>query len=41
MKGIRMLVEGSYLIFYTIDGANVTIARVLHGARDIESEFNE
>lgn len=31
----RMLVEGSYLIFYRIRAADVQIVRILHGARNI------
>jgi toxin ParE1/3/4 len=29
-----------YVIFYTLDGNNVRIERVLHGARDIEAVFD-
>lgn len=31
---IRMIVAGSYLIFYETDSKSVEIIRVLHGARD-------
>ena len=32
--GLRR-VHGSYLIFYTVDTARVTVIHVLHGARDL------
>src|SRR5690625_435390 len=32
--GIRRRVHGNYLIFYRIDGDQVTVVHVLHGARD-------
>lgn len=38
--GYRMLVVGSYLIFYRIVGdEEVQIARVVHGARDLPALF--
>ncbi len=33
--GIRMLVEGKYLIFYRVGETQVEILRVIHGARDL------
>jgi toxin ParE1/3/4 len=32
--GIRRRVRGNYLIFYRVDGENVVIIHVLHGAMD-------
>lgn len=37
--GYRVFSIGRYLIFYRIIGTNVEIARVIHGARDIENAF--
>jgi toxin ParE1/3/4 len=37
--GLRCLNEGHYRIFYNISDATVQILRVLHGKRDLESEF--
>jgi toxin ParE1/3/4 len=37
--GLRFIVEGEYLVFYTIEKEIVMILRVLHGKRDLESEF--
>jgi len=34
-----MLVQGNFLILYEIDADNVTIIRVLHGARDLTRLF--
>lgn len=34
-EGMRVLVEGSYLILYRYDGRSVEIVRVVHGARDL------
>lgn len=33
-KGIRRRVHGNYQIFYCVDGDQVFVVRVLHGARD-------
>ena len=33
--GMRMLVEGNYLILYRIEPAEVVIVRIVHGARDL------
>jgi toxin ParE1/3/4 len=35
-KGIRRRVHGNYQIFYRIDGNQIYVVRVLHGARDYE-----
>lgn len=37
--GIRMLVFGRYLIFYTIHTDSIKIERVLHSARDLLPNF--
>ena len=34
-KGIRLLIEGRYLILYRIERISVLVARVVHGARDL------
>ena len=38
---LRSLPVGHYIIFYRITDEGVEIARVLHGARDIESIFSD
>jgi toxin ParE1/3/4 len=38
--GLRSIAFRRYVIFYTTDGADVRIDRVLHGARDIEAMFD-
>jgi toxin ParE1/3/4 len=40
-KGIRSLAMAPYVIFYEALPDGVIIARVLHGARDVEAEFKE
>jgi plasmid stabilization system protein ParE len=35
-RGIRRRVHGNYLIFYLPDETEITVLRVLHGARDFE-----
>ena len=35
--GVRRRVHGAYLIFYRIDGDDVSILHILHGARDYEA----
>ena len=37
--GIRFIPTGNYLIFYRVVTDGVEIARILHGARDIGTEF--
>lgn len=37
--GMRMLVEGNYLILYRITETRVEIVRVIHGARDLTTLF--
>ena len=39
--GLRSIRQGSYVIFYRLARDGVEIARVLHGARDIEGEFQD
>ncbi|MGK9170155.1 type II toxin-antitoxin system RelE/ParE family toxin [Inquilinus limosus] len=36
-QGIRRRVHGNYQIFYRVDGEQVHVVRVLHGARDYEA----
>ena len=39
-EGLRSFIEEPYVIFYTIEeSARITIRRVIHGSRDIESMF--
>jgi toxin ParE1/3/4 len=40
LPGIRMLVEGKYLIFYRIENEDVEIVRVVHGAMDLLKIFS-
>jgi toxin ParE1/3/4 len=37
--GLRFYPVGNYLIFYTVGDDGITLARVLHGARDYPQEF--
>jgi len=37
--GIRSCPYGAYVLFYTVVGAQVRLERILHAARDIESQF--
>jgi toxin ParE1/3/4 len=39
-RGLRIIVEGKYLIFYRVKGSRVEIVRVLHGAQDLLRQFN-
>ncbi len=38
-RDVRSIPHGGYVIFYRIVDAEVEIARVLHGARDVEALF--
>ncbi|MEO6788854.1 MAG: type II toxin-antitoxin system RelE/ParE family toxin [Chthoniobacteraceae bacterium] len=38
-RGLRFYPVGNYLIFYTASEDGITVARVLHGARDYSREF--
>ncbi|HEY3137292.1 MAG TPA: type II toxin-antitoxin system RelE/ParE family toxin [Blastocatellia bacterium] len=40
-KGLRSFPVERYLVFYFVTKSDIRIARVLHGARDIESIFKE
>ena len=37
--GLRSISHGNYLIFYRLVEDGIQIVRVLHGSRDIPSEF--
>jgi toxin ParE1/3/4 len=39
IEGLRMLVEGKYLIFYRVSGKTVEVVRVLHGAQNLMRQF--
>jgi toxin ParE1/3/4 len=39
-KGMRMLVEGKYLIFYRLFESRVQVLRVIHGSRDLTKIFS-
>jgi plasmid stabilization system protein ParE len=39
-RGVRFYPVGNYLIFYTVQPDGITVARVIHGARDYRVEFN-
>ena len=38
--GVRMLVEGKYLLFYRVVGREVEVLRVVHGSRDLPKLFS-
>ena len=38
---LRSLVSGRYVIFYVSSEGQIEIARVLHGARDVQSAWSE
>jgi toxin ParE1/3/4 len=40
-KGIRSIATAPYVIFYEALVNGVMIVRVLHGARDVEAQFDE
>ena len=40
-NGIRACAYGNYVIFFTANKAQLTIARVLHGAMDIPVRFSD
>lgn len=40
-EGYRVMIVGSYLLFYRIAGDEVQIARVLHASRDTARAFGE
>lgn len=35
-KGVRRRVHGNYQIFYRVDGEQIQVVRILHGARDYD-----
>jgi len=37
--GLRCLVVGLHLIFYTVDSEGITVVRVIDGRMDVEEEF--
>jgi toxin ParE1/3/4 len=39
-QGLRIHSTGNYAIVYRLTGENISIARVLHGARDLDSLLN-
>ena len=36
----RMLIVGDYLVLYKVEGSDVIIVRVVHGARDLAALFD-
>lgn len=40
-EGARRITLGNYVIFYRINSDHIEIARVLHGARDIDAILGE
>ena len=38
--GLRSIAFQSYVIFYTLDGDNARVERILHGARDLDAIFD-
>jgi toxin ParE1/3/4 len=38
--GLRTITSGAYVIFYTVENDNVEIARIIHGARDLDELFD-
>lgn len=41
LPGLRHLIVDSYLTFYRVAGADIEIVRVLHGRRELSSEFED
>jgi toxin ParE1/3/4 len=39
IKGLRVLIEGKYLVFYRVEAIKVEILRVVHGSRDLTALF--
>ncbi len=39
--GLRSLIVGKYLVFYRVNGNILEIVRVLHGARHLETIFED
>jgi toxin ParE1/3/4 len=40
-KGIRRIVHGSYLIFYSVVDDKIIVLRVLHSAVDVDVQMRE
>jgi toxin ParE1/3/4 len=38
-QGLRSIVTGAYVIFYTVEPDRIIIVRILDGRRDIDAEF--
>jgi toxin ParE1/3/4 len=38
-EGVRMIVVGKYLVFYTVQVDTVRVLRVLHGSRNLAGAF--
>ena len=38
--GLRCLVVGLHLIFYTVESSQITVVRVIDGRMDVEEEFH-
>jgi toxin ParE1/3/4 len=38
--GLRCLIVGLHLIFYTVDPDEITVVRVIDGRMDVEAEFH-
>jgi toxin ParE1/3/4 len=41
LPGLRSLVVEKYIVFYQVEGEVVIVARIIHGARDLESIFGQ
>jgi toxin ParE1/3/4 len=41
LPGLRSLVVKKYVVFYRIEGDVLIIARIIHGARDLEAIFGQ
>lgn len=39
--GLRYFTVGDYVIYYRVSGNMLSIARILHGARDLSGLFDE
>jgi toxin ParE1/3/4 len=40
-QGVRMAVHGRYLILFEVDGSDVRVLRIVHGARDLRGLLQE
>ena len=38
--GLRCIAQGNYLVFYRLADNGIEVVRVLHGARDLPSQFD-